>query len=192
MTTETNPRGRPRAFDTDEILERSVDVFWRHGFSRTTTRTLEQELGISQSSLYNAFGSKEMLFEQTVSRYEERLAATVLSHLEIADPDRDSLLAFVDAVTAWIGDDEHRGCLVLNLGLDTEDGGRRVTAYRTKLRALLSGAIGSFTDTEDDTEARTELLVAAVLGLNISASSGATKAELLGLRDGIKHQIRAW
>ncbi|MDH3684129.1 MAG: TetR/AcrR family transcriptional regulator [Acidimicrobiia bacterium] len=192
MSTETNPRGRPRAFDTDEILQQSVEVFWRHGFSGTTTRTLEQELGISQSSLYNAFGSKEKLFEQTVSRYEEQLEAEVMSHLAGDDPDRDSLLAFVDAVTIWIRNDDHRGCLVLNLGLDTEDGGRRVTAYRAKLRELLSKAIGSFTYAEADIEARTELIVAAILGLNISASSGASKAELLRLRDGIKHQIRAW
>lgn len=192
MSSRTGTRGRPRTFDTDQILEQSVEVFWQQGFSGTTTRNLEDALGISQSSLYNAFGSKEKLFEQVIARYEERLDAAVLTPLQADDADRAALSTFVDSVASWVSDDAHRGCLVLNLGAETEDGARRVSAYRTKLRSLITPAIESFTDEPGDVEARTELLLAAILGLNISARSGADGDELLGLRDGIKHQIQAW
>ena len=39
---------------------------------------------------------------------------------------------------------------------------------------------------------RTELLIAAVLGLNVCARSGAGNAELRRIGQGIKAQIAAW
>ena len=192
----TKPRGRPREFDVDEAVQQSVEVFWRNGFSGTTTRTLEQHLGISQSSLYHAFQSKEGLFEEVLVCYEAKLHQTVLSTLERDDPDRDTIIEFLDAVTRWIRNDRHRGCLVLNLAADAGqeaiDGSRRLRAYRKTLRRLLEPAVASFTSDPADTDARVEMLVAAILGLNISATSGASKAELSGMRNAIVHQVRAW
>lgn len=192
MSISPRNRGRPRAFDTEEILDASVGVFWKQGYAGTTTRTLEQSLGISQSSLYNAFGSKEKLFEQVVARYEQQLQTEVLVHLDRPDPDRAAIIAFLDALLPWIRHDEHSGCLVLNLSAESGDDVERMDRYRAMLRDLLKAAVASFTDDDRETELRSDLLVAAILGLNISARSGADMDELVRLCDGIKHQVEAW
>ena len=49
--------GRPRSFDEQDIVDQALNVFWTYGGANTTTRILERELGITQSSIYNAFGS---------------------------------------------------------------------------------------------------------------------------------------
>lgn len=193
MTTkEPTTRGRPRAFDTDDALERSMTLFWRHGFNATTTRTLETELGISQSSLYNAFGSKERLFDQALAQYQERLDRVVLSHLDKANPDRQSIIDFLSAVFSWISHDDHPGCLVLNTSAEGIDDAGRMIAYRARLRDLFRPALRTFTEDDRLVESRSELLVAAVLGLNISARSGAHREELEQLVNGIKDQVAAW
>ena len=190
-------RGRPRTFDIDEIIDRSVEVFWRQGSVGTTTRGLEQELGISQSSLYNAFGSKEDLVTRALDRYSERLESAVLSHLTGVAPDDDpdearaKLLRFVDAVRHWVADDAHRGCLLLNLAAEA-DTGERMNDYRATLRRLIETAVDRLSPSADQRAARTELLLAAVLGLNISARTGASAEELSQLAGGIAHQIEAW
>ena len=191
MSSAPKTRGRPRAFDTEDVLEASMGVFWQRGYAGTTTRTLEQALGISQSSLYNAFGSKEKLFEQVVGRYEQQLGATVLAHLDRPDTDRAAIMHFLDALIPWIHHEEHSGCLVLNLSAETDESSR-MREYRNKLRHLLGTAVASFTEDATEVEARTELLIAAILGLNISARGGADQSELLRLCDGIKHQVEAW
>ena len=191
-TSEGTTRGRPRAFDTDDALDRSMTVFWRLGFNATTTRVLENELGISQSSLYNAFGSKEELFEQAIDHYQNQLDRVVLAHLDRPDPSRESIIDFVDAVVEWIRDDDHRGCLVLNYATESEEGTERMRAYRARLRDLFRPALLTFTTDPADVEARTEVLVAAILGLNISARSGADAAELRQLGQGIQRQVATW
>lgn len=185
-------RGRPKNFDTDEILSQSIDIFWRNGLIGTTTRTLEEELGLSQSSIYNTFGSKDQLFEQVVERYQHNLEDAVLVELMGPTTDKTSIIDFIDAITDWIRNEQHPGCLVLNLALETDNNGQRVKAYRTKLRRLLKPALRTFTTTPAEVEARTELLIVAILGLNISARSSATPAELRKLADGIKFHVMSW
>ncbi|MGW7025180.1 TetR/AcrR family transcriptional regulator [Streptomyces decoyicus] len=47
-------------------------LFWRRGYSGTSTRDLTAALGLSASSLYAAFGGKAGLFEEAVRTYAER------------------------------------------------------------------------------------------------------------------------
>src|SRR3954470_21037735 len=67
--------GRPRAFDRDVALREAARLFWRHGYSGTSTRTLTTALGISSSSLYATFGTKAELFDEAVRTYALRYSA---------------------------------------------------------------------------------------------------------------------
>ena len=74
-------RGRPRTFDTDRVLDDAMDLFWRRGYRSTTTRDLEASLGVTQSSLYHAFGSKAQLLDRALARYQTRLDHELLGPL---------------------------------------------------------------------------------------------------------------
>jgi len=169
---EGRAAGRPLDFDRGAVVDKALDLFWANGYSSTTTRNLESALGISQSSIYNAFGSKQGLLDTAVDRYEQRLHSDVLSHLEVDEPDQSALLAFVNAMTEWICGDATSGCLVLNLAAEQPDQRYRIESYAARLRESLRPALASFTVEQAEIEARTELLVAAVFGLNILARSG--------------------
>lgn len=183
-------RGRPKTFDDQVLLEKSMETFWRHGLNGATTRVLEQELGIGQSSLYNTFGSKDRLLEQSLVRYEEQLNATVFSCLK--EPGRDAVLTFIDRVAEWVSNDDRRGCLVMNLAQEAPEHAHRLKAYRVKLRRSLKPSLRTFIDSPDLVDSRTDLIVAGILGLNVSARSGASAAELRRLAGAIREQVAAW
>jgi TetR/AcrR family transcriptional regulator, transcriptional repressor for nem operon len=60
---------RPRAFDTDIAIERLCDYFWEHGYNAGALDDLAKQLGVKRGSLFNAFGSKEVLFNLAFDRY---------------------------------------------------------------------------------------------------------------------------
>ncbi len=191
---------RPRKFDEEQVLDQALELFWKRGFQATTTRHLEAELGLSQSSLYNAFGSKQSLLQAALDRYEARIDADLVRPLADSQAGLDAVDGFFAALGHWVTHDGRRGCMVINLM--AEDGGAtpeiraRTRRYRRRVRAALVRALERAAAREeidaDDVENRADLLMGAVLGLNIAARGGASVAELEGLLAGTRQQIAQW
>jgi hypothetical protein len=40
--------GRPKNFSREEVLEKAMPVFWKHGFADTSLQDLEQATGVNQ------------------------------------------------------------------------------------------------------------------------------------------------
>ncbi len=195
MTTRA-ARGRPRKFDTGVVLDEAVELFWDKGYRATTTRDLERALGITQSSLYNAFGSKQDLLLQAIDRYEQRISQELFVVLE-GNPDGYAALdEFFEELGAWVMRNDHRGCLVVNLmASEYEDTVivDRVQAYRAKIRDGLTGALSRVPDLDQaQIQHRAEFLLAAVLGLHITARTALAADEVSGIVAAIRHQIAGW
>lgn len=106
--------GRPREFDRDVVLTQLTDVFWQHGFSRTTYAALEDATGLHRQSLIYAFGDKKALFQTVLQYYAAIKVQAVLDCLTMDD----SPLANIRAVFGmWLRDarqDLAPGCLFVN------------------------------------------------------------------------------
>jgi AcrR family transcriptional regulator len=114
MTVVT--RGRPRGFDVDVALDRAIDVFWREGYDGASLAELTGAMSITATSLYAAFGSKRLLFEQAFTRYltmDMAYAVRALDQKKLADVFRAYLLDAVDSMTR---DDRPHGCMSVQIG----------------------------------------------------------------------------
>jgi TetR/AcrR family transcriptional regulator, transcriptional repressor for nem operon len=108
---------RPRSFDTDALTEDLCEYFWEHGYSATSLDELAQQLGVKRGSLYNAFGSKEVLFNAAFERYEQKFHAAFETDGEGLDAIADYFgNVVVAATTQGIG----RGCFLINLLMSSE------------------------------------------------------------------------
>ena len=63
--------GRPKNFNREEVLEKAMPVFWKHGFSDTSLQQLERATGVNKSGLYSEFRDKEDLFVACLRHYLE-------------------------------------------------------------------------------------------------------------------------
>jgi AcrR family transcriptional regulator len=67
---------RPRAFDENEVLLRSKELFAAQGYNGTSIDDLVKATGLLRGSLYKAFGSKRNLFEKLFSQLVEKFDPT--------------------------------------------------------------------------------------------------------------------
>ena len=65
--------GRPKNFNREGVLEKTLPVFWRRGFADASLHELEQATGVNKSGLYAEFEDKEDLFVQSLRYYLENL-----------------------------------------------------------------------------------------------------------------------
>lgn len=108
---------RPRLFDTDAVIEQLCDYFWEHGYSARSLDDLAKELGIKRGSLFNAFGSKEVLFNAAFERYDRKIQAA----FETTDRGMPAIAHYFHnaieiATTKGMG----RGCFLVNLLMSAE------------------------------------------------------------------------
>jgi AcrR family transcriptional regulator len=68
--------GRPKHFSRAEVMEKSIPVFWEHGFADTSLADLEAATGVNRSGLYTEFRDKEDLFLASLGHYIETSGLT--------------------------------------------------------------------------------------------------------------------
>ena len=117
---------RPRTFDEDVLLDAAIELFWVHGYQGASLADLSAETGVTNGSLYQAYGSKWALFLVAYRRYCGRRLAVVTG---VFDEERvgieDTLNAYFDAIVDdCLAHPDRRGCLMLNtiseLGTDAD------------------------------------------------------------------------
>jgi len=112
------PRGRPRAYDPDDALDRATAAFWRAGFSAVSLDTLSDATGMNRPSLYGAFGDKRALYLAALGRYAAAGRAAMDAALggpDGARPLRDGLKRVYDAALKmyYPAGEPARGCFLI-------------------------------------------------------------------------------
>lgn len=107
--------GRPLKFDRENAVEKAMQAFWAHGYEANSTKALAAHLGITRSSFYNSFGSREALFSECADVYciqSPDYAFALAKKGVVIKPLLTSV--FRAACKARAGDRDARGCLLVN------------------------------------------------------------------------------
>ncbi len=107
--------GRPAKFDRDEAVEVVMNEIWRNGFEACSVKSISENLGITRSSFYNAFDSREALFEEALNRYFKQSPDRVIGEADASTPVLPLLnKMFREICRVRAADPESRGCMVIN------------------------------------------------------------------------------
>ncbi|MEK6154497.1 TetR/AcrR family transcriptional regulator [Flavobacteriaceae bacterium 3-367] len=129
---------RQKQYDEEAVIEKAVQVFWKHGYAGTSIRELESKMGINQFSIYSSFGSKKGVFLRALANYKRRVKEIFLSDLLNSDGRlediRKFLEAFVDSVRSGR---TPNGCLMANTAMDLDTHDQEVKVQLTLFFELL-------------------------------------------------------
>ncbi|WP_159940970.1 MULTISPECIES: TetR/AcrR family transcriptional regulator [unclassified Nocardiopsis] len=187
--------GRPRQFDEETAVQAACREFWAKGFDGTSTADLCEATGLTRSSLYNTFHSKEHLFRRALSHYVTTRTArqnTVLDSGEGSGLDR------IRTLLAVIVDDEMAnrdsglgpGCFTVNTitaiaarnpgiaQMVEADLHKRLSSLRlTLIDGQLDGSVAGGRDPGE----LAWYLVSLISGMRVAAQSGAGRATLTAI-----------
>lgn len=188
----TATRGRPRGFDTDDALDRAIEVFWRQGYEGTTLDDLTGAMGINRPSLYAAFGNKEATFRRAVERYSEVDMAYVSEAL--AQPTARAVAEHYlrNNVVAITRPGKPAGCLSVQGGLAGSPEDERIVRFLADSRAAgerrfaerfrRARSEGDLPPGESPTELARYLSTVSA-GLAVQAAAGASRRALMAVAE---------
>ncbi|WP_230074676.1 TetR/AcrR family transcriptional regulator [Rhodococcoides fascians] len=182
--------GRPRQFDEAHVLEAAMLLFWQRGYESTSLAQLRDATGLSSASIYNAFGSKEGLFERTIQHYVSRPGSVQNLTADKSVAPRDALTQLLHAsVDAQLDPSHPGGCLIALAAtvVPSEVGSKPaeiVAAQRERDRTAIKGCVdraareGVFGSSPVSTEAIAVTVHTFILGLSIQVRDGVSSSVL--------------
>jgi AcrR family transcriptional regulator len=130
------PRGRPRLFNEDDVLDSARGVFMAKGFSAASLDDLVRAAGINRPSLYSAFGDKEQLYLRTLARYGEQSVAGMEAIIARALPLEQRLTqVYRAAITLYTTPPHSPGCMIINTAAVEAPSHPKIAAAASKLLA---------------------------------------------------------
>jgi len=110
---------RKKDFDEEEILEKAMVLFWQKGYHDTSIKDLIAYLGISNASIYNAFGGKKELFQRTLEVYRNNQLGGLREHLHAQAREQKAVKdvlrnMFLKLIRDDRADEDCKGCFIVN------------------------------------------------------------------------------
>ena len=181
--------GRIKEFDETIALESAMRLFWKKGYSATSMKELVKVMGLTITSIYNAFGNKRTLFEKAVNHYtHDIILPAFLKSLNNKGSSKDALKSTLDdVIDLHFNPSNPGGCFIVLSILENEQHDKRTKKILDSLLCYLRDSIIQRLE-KDKTEGKlapktncrsiANHMVALRTGMMTLAKSGFSKKEL--------------
>lgn len=107
--------GKRKQFDEEQVLSNIADYFWEHGYAATKVDKLSVLTGLTKTSLYNAYGNKETLFNKAIDYYVEQQLTTLFTLLDMNKTMSENIQIILNQLFLANNNDKLTcGCLLTN------------------------------------------------------------------------------
>ena len=185
-------RGRPRSFNTDEVLGQVRNAFWRYGYAGTSMDQLSAATGLHKPSLYGAFGDKKRLYLAALDNYLAEVRAQFAEAFAVPDL-FDSLYAMSEwSIDKFVRSEEGSGCFMMTTAMPEAAEDPEISrVVREAMESLERAMVRRFEKAVDegqigpqaDPHALAMIMVANHYELSARARAGYSRSELRALAD---------
>lgn len=124
----------------DELVRKALAVYYRGGFHATGMDQLAAETGISKTSIYKHFRTKQALILAVLRLRDENFRTSFRRRIEdLATSPASRLLAIFDVLDEWIAEDGFRGCMFIRAGAEFQDEADPIRVQAGEHKRILLG-----------------------------------------------------
>lgn len=175
---------RTKNYIEDEVIERAMHLFWRYGYEKTSTRMLEQAMGINQFSIYSSFGNKQGLFFKSIKCYEKKLKS-ITDKLKSSNNGLEAIKQyFYDFIKFSKLNSHPQGCMITNAANELGEKAdplvkNEIIRFSGEIRSLFRSSLKQDENKDDRMlDKHANYLIIAINGL-ASASKVFTQEQLI-------------
>ncbi|WP_319541499.1 TetR/AcrR family transcriptional regulator [uncultured Pseudodesulfovibrio sp.] len=176
-------------YDRNCILDRSIELFWEHGFNGSSMKQLVQATGLKPGSLYLSFGNKEAIYREAMQRYAEKGILSIREILDTAPSVGEGLCRILEMYVQEATKKDYCSCFLVKTQLELSAVGntlhdfaaaklREVEAvYQNYLEKEFSNAVSTV---------RATSLMLHIFGMRVYGyQQGSTDRMRRGLKEGL-------
>jgi TetR/AcrR family transcriptional regulator, copper-responsive repressor len=169
--------GRRKLFTREDVLDKAIPIFWKHGLAETSVQDLEQATGVRKSGLYAEFKDKEDLFVESLRRYFDVLMAR--GHLTKQPLGWINVESFLKVCYGSWG---QKGCFSVNSMREFADlppkARQIMVASVTKAHQLLIDNLAAARGARDDNDSLAGLVITFFSGICLEQNLGPDRVRI--------------
>lgn len=105
-----------------ELIRKALLLFYRNGFHATGMDLVAKETGVSKTSIYKHFRTKDELILAVLRLRDENFRNWLFRRMEeLSDTPRGQLLAMFDALEEWFLEDGFKGCMFIKASAEFQE-----------------------------------------------------------------------
>lgn len=121
-----------------ELIRKALLLFYRNGFHATGMDLVAKETGVSKTSIYKHFRTKEELILAVLRLRDENFRNWLFRRMEeLADRPQDQLLAMFDALEEWFQEDSFQGCMFIKASAEFQQKDHPINEHAYAHKRLL-------------------------------------------------------
>lgn len=166
----------------NELVEKALGVFYQNGFNATGMDRLVAETGISKTSMYKHFKTKDDLILAALKLRDEQFRNWMVQRIEeIAATPSDRILALFDVLEEWFGMPGFSGCMFINASAEFQDKQHPVRAQSAEHKLLIQSYLRGLAEQAElpnpDRIARQMMLLkeGAIIAAHVTRSATAAR-----------------
>jgi AcrR family transcriptional regulator len=122
----------------DELIGKALKTFYMHGFHATGLELLVTETGISKTSMYKHFRSKEELILAALQLRDLQFREWLFQRMAaLGRTPREQLLAMFDALGEWCREPGFRGCFFVKAASEYQEADHPIHVQAAAHKAVL-------------------------------------------------------
>ncbi|GGH42158.1 transcriptional regulator, TetR family [Cribrihabitans marinus] len=174
----------------DELIRNALKIFYRNGFNATGMDLVAKETGVSKTSIYKHFRTKDELILAVLRLRDEEFRNWLFRRMEeLGETPAAQLLAMFDALEEWFLADGFQGCMFIKASAEFQNKDDAINRQSYAHKELLADHLARLAEAagyEDPQELARQLLIlkegAIVLAAMSHAPAPASEAKAIALR----------
>ena len=112
---------RPKTYSEQDVAERAMHRFWRHGYQGSAISDLVEATGVNRHGLYSSFGDKQGLFRAAAAHYTDQVVTPAFAPVEAPGAGLSEIRAYFEDQIKLAEDAglPGPGCLMANAMTET-------------------------------------------------------------------------
>ncbi len=126
----------------EELVSKALAAFYRNGFHATGMDMLVAETGVSKTSMYKHFRTKEDLILAVLRLRDENFRNWLFRRMEeLADTPGGQLIALFDALAEWFDEPGFRGCMFVKASSEYQDAAHPIHKQSAEHKRMIEAHI---------------------------------------------------
>jgi AcrR family transcriptional regulator len=128
----------------EELVRKALASFYRNGFQATGMDMIVEQSGISKTSIYNHFKTKEDLILAVLRLRDETFRNWLYRRMEaLASDPKGQLLAMFDALGEWFQEVDFKGCMFIKASSEYQDQSHPIHKQSAEHKRIIEAHLGN-------------------------------------------------